>query len=291
MKLVRYQGSHGPRIGVVRDDQVSELVIEAGPTASMRRFVERVVAGEVALQEVVARTDRDTGLPLADVRLLAPIDDPAKIVAIGLNYADHAAEGQVALPQEPLVFAKFPSAIVGPDAAITWDRALTDAVDYEAELGVVIGATAWRVPPERALEHVFGYSCLDDVSARDLQFGDGQWVRAKSLDTFCPIGPWIVTADEVPDPQALGIRCVVSGETLQEATTADMYFSVAQIISRLSHAFRLEPGDVIATGTPPGVGWFREPRRMLKDGDEVVVEIDGIGRLRNPVVVGGASDR
>ena len=193
----------------------------------------------------------------------------------------------MATPREPLVFAKFPSSIVGPNDAIAWDRGLTDAVDYEAELAVLIGRSAWRVPVERALDHVFGYSCLDDVSARDLQFADGQWVRAKSLDTFCPIGPWIVTADEVADSQALGIRCIVGGEALQDGTTADMIFSVAELIGRLSHAFRLEPGDVIATGTPSGVGWFREPRRMLQDGDEVIVEIDGIGRLRNPVEVTG----
>ena len=187
------------------------------------------------------------------------------------------------LPAEPLVFAKFPSSIVGPGEAIAFDRGLTDAVDFEAELGAVIGRRARDVRVEDALDHVFGYTCLDDVSARDLQFSDGQWVRAKSLDTFCPIGPWVVTADDVPDPQRLAISCTVSGEVLQSASTGDMIFGVAELIARLSRSFTLEPGDLIATGTPPGVGWFRTPRRLLRDGDEVVVEIGGVGRLSNPV--------
>lgn len=220
-------------------------------------------------------------------RLLAPLTRPGKIVAIGLNYASHATEGSVELPKEPLVFAKFASAIVGPDEPITWDPALSDAVDYEAELAVVIGRRARNVTIETALDHVFGYTCLNDISARDLQFADGQWVRSKSLDTFCPIGPWIVTADEIEDPQALRIECEVSGQVLQSGTTADMVFSVAELIARLSAAFTLEPGDVIATGTPPGVGWFRVPRRMLRDGDDVVVRIGHIGELRNPVRAAG----
>jgi 2-keto-4-pentenoate hydratase/2-oxohepta-3-ene-1,7-dioic acid hydratase in catechol pathway len=162
---------------------------------------------------------------------------PGKIVAIGLNYADHAAEGGAQVPSEPLVFAKFASSLVGPGMPITWDCRLTDAVDYEAELAVIIGRTARHVSQENALEHVFGYTCLNDVSARDLQFADGQWVRGKSLDSFCPLGPWIVTADEIPDPQQLEISCVVSGELLQRANTADMFFPVAELIARLSRAF------------------------------------------------------
>jgi len=223
------------------------------------------------------------GLALADVRLTAPLRRPAKVVAVGVNYADHAAEGNVALPAEPLLFTKFSSSIIGPGDPITWDPALTDAVDYEAELAVVIGRLARNVPLDAALDHVFGYTCLNDVSARDLQFGDGQWVRGKSLDTFCPVGPWIVTADEIPDPQALTVECEVSGEILQSASTADMIFGVAELVSRISRSFTLEPGDLIATGTPPGVGYFREPQRLLRNGDEVVVRIGAVGELRNPV--------
>lgn len=223
----------------------------------------------------------------AEGRRLAPVSDPRKVVAIGLNYVDHAMEATLEPPKQPLVFAKFPSSIIGPGEAIRWSRSVTDGVDYEAELAVVIGRPARDVAIEDALDHVFGYTCLNDVSARDLQFADGQWVRAKSLDTFCPIGPWIVTADEIPDPQTLSISCRIGNDMLQDGTTADMIFGVADLISRLSHSFTFETGDVIATGTPPGVGWFRDPRRLLGPGDEVTVEISGIGSLCNPVVVDG----
>jgi 2-keto-4-pentenoate hydratase/2-oxohepta-3-ene-1,7-dioic acid hydratase in catechol pathway len=154
-------------------------------------------------------------------------------------------------------------------------------VDYEAELGVVIGTTARRVSAEGAYAYVAGYTCLNDVSARDLQFGDKQWVRGKSLDTFCPMGPWLVTRDELPDPHTLAIRCSVNGELLQDSNTSELIFGVPELVSFLSHAFTLLPGDVIATGTPSGVGVFRKPPRFLKDGDAVVVEIEGIGRLEN----------
>ena len=162
-------------------------------------------------------------------------------------------------------------------------RITADEAARILELAVVIGRQARNVPVDAAFNHIFGYTCLNDVSARDLQFGDGQWVRGKSLDTFCPLGPWIVTADEIPDPQALTIECEVSGEVLQAASTADMIFGVAELVSRVSRSFTLEPGDLIATGTPPGVGYFRKPQRLLRHGDEVVVRIEGLGELRNPV--------
>lgn len=242
-------------------------------------------AGPAALEALRARADpariaRD-GQSLDGLDLLAPVPRPGKVVAIGRNYRDHAAEEGVAAPDAPLIFSKWSSCVVGPDAEIRWDPAFTSQVDYEAELAVVIGRTARRVSEADALDYVLGYTCLNDVSARDLQFGDGQWVRGKSLDTFCPMGPVLVTADEIPDPQVLAIACRVAGRTLQEANTADMYFGVAAIISHCSQAFRLDPGDVIATGTPGGVGIFRDPPILLGDGDEVVVEIERIGRLRN----------
>ena len=191
------------------------------------------------------------------------------------------------------MFSKWPSSVVGHRAEVRWDPALTAQVDYEAELAVVIGRTARRVSESAALDYVLGYTCLNDVSARDLQFGDGQWVRGKSLDTFCPMGPVLVTADEIPDPQTLDIACRVNGERVQSANTRQMYFGVAAIISYCSQSFSLEPGDVIATGTPGGVGIFRDPPVLLGDGDEVVVEIERIGRLVNtcryePALVGGA---
>jgi 2-keto-4-pentenoate hydratase/2-oxohepta-3-ene-1,7-dioic acid hydratase in catechol pathway len=175
--------------------------------------------------------------------------------------------------------------VVGPGAEIRWDAGLTSQVDYEAELAVVIGRVARSVSEDRALDHVAGYTCLNDVSARDLQFADGQWSRGKSLDTFCPMGPALVTPDEVGDPQDLAICCTVGNERLQEGHTSQMYFSVAQIISHCSRAFTLEPGDVIATGTPAGVGVFRDPPRFLAAGDVVTVEIERIGRLQNTCVL------
>jgi 5-carboxymethyl-2-hydroxymuconate isomerase len=220
--------------------------------------------------------------PVTDFTRLAPVA-PRKVVAIGLNYLDHIRESGLEPPQRPLVFAKFPSSIVGPDAPIRLPRDLTQRVDWEVELAAVIGRTARAVAPDDALDHVFGYTVANDVSARDLQFADGQWVRAKSLDSFCPIGPASVTADEIPDPQALRLVCRVNGEVVQDATTDLMVFGVAELISFCSHSFTLEPGDVLLTGTPWGCGEFMDPPRSLAPGDVVECEIAGIGTLRNPV--------
>ena len=211
-----------------------------------------------------------------------PIDRPSKIVCVGLNYRDHAEEQGADLPTAPLLFAKWPNALIGPGEPIVIPRA-SKQVDYEAELGVVIGERVRSVSEENALETVRGYLCLNDVSARDLQFSDGQWTRGKSPDTFCPVGPQLVPPAEVPDPQVLGIRCVLNGEVMQDSTTANMIFTVAEVIAYASATMTLEPGDLIATGTPAGVGVFRDPPVLLKDGDEVTIEIDGLGALTNPV--------
>ena len=184
-------------------------------------------------------------------------------------------------PAAPLVFAKWPTSVIGDRAEIRWDPGLTGQVDWEAELGVVIGRRARAVDEADALDYVLGYTCLNDVSARDIQFGDGQWVRGKSLDTFCPMGPALITADEIGDPQDLAIGCLVGAERVQDARTSQMYFGVAAIVAYCSRSFTLEPGDVIATGTPGGVGVFRDPPRYLGDGDVVTVEIERIGRLVN----------
>lgn len=216
--------------------------------------------------------------------LASPLKSPSKIVAIGLNYIDHAAESKMEVPEEPLVFTKFPNSIVSGTDDIQIPTDLTQEVDYEVELGVVMGKRAKNVSKEEALSHVFGYTIVNDVSARDLQFSDGQWVRGKSLDTFCPLGPVIVTADEIPDPQTLDLGCSVNGKTLQEANTADMVFGVADLISELSHSFTFEAGDVIASGTPPGVGFSRKPPVYLTPGDHMKTWIEGIGELNNPVV-------
>ena len=209
-----------------------------------------------------------------------------KIVAVGLNYMDHVRETKGQPPANPLLFAKFPSCVVGHGDAIRVDPARAERVDWEVELAVVIGHRASRVPASRALDHVFGYTVANDVSARDLQFADGQWVRGKNLDTFCPLGPLIVSADEIADPQNLRLRTRVDGEVVQDSSTAEMIFDVATIIAFVSDHCALEPGDVLLTGTPWGCGEFMTPRRSLVAGNVVECEIDGIGVLRNPVVAG-----
>ena len=210
-----------------------------------------------------------------------PIERPGKIICVGLNYRGHAGEQRAEVPDTPILFAKWPTALIGAGEPIVLP-AISSSVDYEAELGVVIGVRAKQVPATEALGLVRGYLCANDVSARDLQFGDRQFTRGKSLDTFCPVGE-LVPASDVPDPQALRIRCLVNGEVRQDSTTADMIFGVAELIAFASEAITLEPGDLLLTGTPEGVGVFRDPPRFLADGDEVVVEIDGVGRLANPV--------
>jgi 2-keto-4-pentenoate hydratase/2-oxohepta-3-ene-1,7-dioic acid hydratase in catechol pathway len=277
MHLVTYNDGEVTRVGILGDDIVASL-----PAGAPRTMLELIQAGPGVWQSVAQVPEQETGgVPLSSVRLLPPISNPSKVMAIGLNYMDHCREQHVDPPKEPLIFAKFPTAIIGPGDAIVWNPDLTSQVDYEVELGVVIGRRAKSVEQSEALDYVFGYTVLNDVSARDLQFGDKQWVRGKSLDTFCPIGPAIVTSDEIPNPQALALRCMVNGVALQDSTTAEMIFGVAELVSFISRFITLEPGDVIATGTPYGVGVFRDPQIFLKDGDVVVAEIERIGRLEN----------
>jgi 2-keto-4-pentenoate hydratase/2-oxohepta-3-ene-1,7-dioic acid hydratase in catechol pathway len=212
-----------------------------------------------------------------------PIERPSKIVCVGLNYRDHAEEQGVALPEAPLLFAKWPNALIGPGEPIVLPAAARE-VDYEAELGVVIGTAAKGVDAADALDHVRGYLPLNDVSARDLQFADKQWTRGKSPDTFCPIGPRLVPREEVEDPQALAIRCTVNGETLQDSSTSLMIFSVAEIIAYVSEVITLEPGDLILTGTPSGVGFAMDPPRFLAPGDKVRIEIEHLGAIQHEIV-------
>ena len=213
---------------------------------------------------------------------MLPFERPGKIVCVGMNYRAHAEEQGRTAPDHPILFAKWPTALIGPGDPIVLP-AISQSIDHEAELGVVLGARVKGVSVEHALEAVRGYVCANDVSARDLQRADRQFTRAKSLDTFCPVGPVLVPAAEVPNPQALRIRCLVNGEVRQDSSTADMVFSVAELIAFASEAITLEPGDLILTGTPGGVGEFRDPPLYLRDGDEVSVEIEGIGTLTNPV--------
>jgi 2-keto-4-pentenoate hydratase/2-oxohepta-3-ene-1,7-dioic acid hydratase in catechol pathway len=227
-----------------------------------------------------------TGETAPVAKVLAPLD-PIAILCIGLNYRQHALETNAPLPQFPVLFFKNPASVQHPGDPIMLPRWLvSEKVDYECELAVVIGKRAKNVPRERALEYVFGYTCANDVSARDWQikWGGSQWCRGKTFDTFAPMGPAIVTADEIPDPHVLDISTTINGEVLQHSNTDDLIFKIPELIAHLSSVFTLEPGDVIATGTPAGVGFARNPPRWLKAGDEVVIRVEGLGDLRNPVV-------
>jgi 2-keto-4-pentenoate hydratase/2-oxohepta-3-ene-1,7-dioic acid hydratase in catechol pathway len=219
---------------------------------------------------------------LEDARLRAPVPRPGKIIAIGLNYRDHAAETKMPVPTSPIVFSKFQTSIIGPDDPVVIPPSCNKP-DYEAELAVVIGRVAKHVPRAKAYHFVHGYCAFNDVTGRDFQASDGQWQRGKSCDTFAPMGPFVATADEIPDPQNLGIRLRLNGETLQSSRTDQLIFGVPELIEFLSSCMTLEPGDVIATGTPPGVGFARNPPVFIKPGDTMEVEIDGLGVLRNPV--------
>ncbi len=225
-------------------------------------------------------------LPLlshSSIKLLSPVPKPYKLIAVGLNYTDHAHEAGVEVPPTPIYFAKTPNAATGPYDPIVIPK-ITEQVDYEAELAVVIGKRGKHIPESAALEYVAGYMAFNDVSARDMQFGDRQWFRGKSCDTFAPMGPYLVTRDEVPEPQSLKIELRLNGRVMQSSNTSQMVFSVARLISFLSKSMTLEPGDVIATGTPAGVGYVRKPPVFLRAGDIVEVDIEGVGTLRNPVI-------
>jgi 2-keto-4-pentenoate hydratase/2-oxohepta-3-ene-1,7-dioic acid hydratase in catechol pathway len=219
----------------------------------------------------------------AAIRLLAPVPRPGKLIAIGLNYRDHASESNMPIPEKPVVFSKFTTSVIGPNEAVVLPST-SKQVDYEAELAVVIGRRAKDVARVRAFDYVLGYTIINDVSARDFQFADGQWQRGKSCDTFAPMGVYIATTDEVPDPHKLSIRLRLNGNTMQDSNTDQLIFGVPDLVSFLSETITLEPGDVIATGTPPGVGFARKPPVFLKDGDRMEIEIQGLGTLANPVI-------
>jgi 2-keto-4-pentenoate hydratase/2-oxohepta-3-ene-1,7-dioic acid hydratase in catechol pathway len=214
---------------------------------------------------------------------LAPVPRPGKLICIGLNYRDHAAESNMPIPERPVVFSKFATAVIAPGEPVLLP-ATSVQVDYEAELAVVIGRRAKNVSASRAFEYVLGYTAFNDVSARDFQFADGQWQRGKSCDTFAPMGPKIVTTDVVPNPHKLSIKLTLNGQTMQDSNTDQLIFGVPELIEFLSETITLEPGDVIATGTPPGVGFARKPPVFLQPGDEMEVDIEGVGKLNTPVI-------
>ena len=295
MRLVSYKekgSDQAERLGVLTADglvNLQEAARHAGvspePFSGMLPFLWAGEAGVEQARKLVA--GRPAGLvPLSQVKLLPPVPRPGKIVAVGLNYRDHAMEyGVTQPPKYPILFAKFPNSITGPEDPIVMPVGDTQ-IDYEAELAVIIGTKGKTIPVGKALEHVAGYMPLNDVSARTWQFGDKQWVRGKSPDTFCPIGPYLTTRDDVPDAQALAIRARVNGAVLQDSNTSKMIFGVRELVEFISASITLEPGDIIATGTPEGVGVYRKPQIFLKPGDMVEIEIEKLGRLRNPVIAG-----
>ncbi len=294
MKLITYRpAGAGPQLGVIVDDQVLPLAVASGNELpnDMRSFLEMgddalELAAELATTENAAAY----GAALDAVKLLAPILNPSKIVAIGLNYMDHVRESGGKPPTIATMFTKYPSSIIGPGDAITWDPDLTGKVDFEAELAFVVGKKARNVSSTNAFDYIAGYMNCHDVSARDLQLEIGdQWVMGKSLDTFCPLGPYLVTKDEIADPHNLSIRCLVNGEALQDSNTAELVFDIPYLMEYLTRGFTLLPGDIVTTGTPNGVGAFREPPVYLKDGDIVTVVVEGLGQLTNPCVEDGAS--
>ena len=272
MRIVRYEQNGTVGYGRQREDG-SIVAVDDGPAATAGR------AWEIAL-------DAADGPVVEGANLLAPVV-PTGVLCIGLNYRKHAEESGAQAPEQPILFMKLPSAVQDPGGDIVLPRRLrSDQVDYEAELAVVIGRRCHNVTREEALDYVLGYTCGNDVSARDwqMQWGGGQWCRGKTFATFCPLGPALVTPEDIPDPNALAIKTVINGETLQDWTTRDMIFDVPELIAFLSGSTTLEPGTVIMTGTPHGVGAARTPPRFLQPGDSVTIEIESIGALTNPVV-------
>ena len=311
MRLVTFIQHEKSHVGAVLNDQYL-INLNAGYTelfrsqeasqkaegffvSSLKEFLE---VGESALktvQEIVTRAKDELKkhseehlpnclVPWDDIHITAPIPNPQKVVAIGQNYRDHCLEQNAPIPERPIIFAKFPTAVIGQGEVIRWDPALTQQVDYEAELGVVIGKRARGVSQDEAFDYVAGYVNANDVSARDLQFGDKQWVRGKSLDTFCPLGPYLVTKDEIEDPHNLAIRSILNGDVMQDSNTSNLIFNIPFLLEFITRAFTLLPGDIILTGTPPGVGVFRDPKVLLKPGDRITIEVEQLGTLTNPVV-------
>ena len=297
MRLLTYDREGEPRLGLLLGDRVVDageldLGSNLGVSPDMLSFIEASNELSGPIDEAVAKLEGDPALlarssrPLAQTRLLAPIPTPRRnLVCVGLNYAEHASESRITagVPEHVVLFTKPPSTVIGPEAAIPWHGHVSTRIDWEVELVAVVGRRGRDIPESEALDYVFGYTVGNDITARDLQAKHQQWYKGKGLDGFCPLGPWIVTADELGDPQGLRLRLRVNGELKQDANTSDMIFGVAKLISAWSQGMTLEPGDILMTGTPSGVGFARKPPEYLKPGDVVEAEIERIGLLRNVV--------
>jgi 2-keto-4-pentenoate hydratase/2-oxohepta-3-ene-1,7-dioic acid hydratase in catechol pathway len=282
MRLVSFHGPDGVRLGVDTDRGVVDVAAAAPDAPATMR--ELIAAGPTALEQVRQAVGTVTdAVPLEQLRLAPAVTDPEKIICVGLNYRKHAAEGGMPVPDQPIYFAKFRNSLAGSGEEVAIPAA-TRKADYEVELVAVIGRRTRNVPPEAALDAVFGYATGNDLSARELQTRSSQWTYGKAIDGFAPLGPYLVTADEVPDPQALRTRTWVNGDLRQDSNTRDMVFSVAELVSDLSQIMTLEPGDVVYTGTPEGVILGMAEQVWLQPGDEVVCEVEGLGRLVTPLV-------
>ncbi|MGD0296750.1 MAG: fumarylacetoacetate hydrolase family protein [Bryobacteraceae bacterium] len=280
MKLVTFRKAGGdPQAGVLVEDQVVGLA-QAGYSSVLD-----ILAGGTEARARIESWIQSSGapVPLSSITLLAPVPRPPKLICVGLNYRDHAIESKMEIPKVATIFSKFPSAVIAAGEPIVLPKNSTQP-DYEAEFAFVIGRGGRHIPAERWQEHVFGYTIINDVSARDFQMATSQWLMGKTFDTFAPMGPHIVSADEIPDPHALDIGLTINGEVLQNSNTRELIFKIPELVAFLSSVFTLEPGDVVSTGTPAGVGVARKPQRFLRPGDDVVVRVERIGELRNPVV-------
>ena len=294
MKLVAFNpknsqqppGERRYRIGaMVGEDEIADLTPSVLPLGLSASEILRCYDLSTNFVEPAMEAVNSGLLPIVDagdVRIEAPIPRPGKIICIGLNYLDHVTESGAEIPKAPLIFSKFVTCAAASEDPILLPTG-SEQVDFEAELAVVVGRRTKNVRLEDAMDHVFGYTNFNDVSARDMQFADGQWQRGKSCDTFAPFGEYVATKDEIPDPHDLRIRFRLNGETMQDSNTDQLIFKIPELIEYISRSITLEPGDVIATGTPPGVGFARKPPIFLKDGDVCEVEIEGLGTLINPV--------
>ncbi len=283
MKLLMFERVGGPPEAGVLAAGDSEIIPLAGAGFSCIYSIIRGGAGSLAKVKAFA-AQASARVALGSVRILAPIHRPPKFICIGLNYRDHAIESGMAIPEIPTVFNKFPNAVIGNGDNIVLPK-MSEQPDYEAEFAFIIGKTGKHIKGEDWRDYVFGYTNVNDVSARDVQLkGTTQWLMGKTFDTFAPMGPYIVTADEVPDPHNLNVKLTLNGQVMQNSSTKELIFNIPQLLEFLSKVFTLEPGDVVSTGTPPGVGFARKPQVLLKPGDHCIVEVEGLGQLHNPVV-------
>jgi 2-keto-4-pentenoate hydratase/2-oxohepta-3-ene-1,7-dioic acid hydratase in catechol pathway len=282
MRLVTFEADGKTRPGVLTESN-GIFDLSAAGFESMLDVIEAAALDPKKIQSLVAGSTPDTAYSLGTVKLMAPIPKPRKLICVGLNYRDHAAETGSEIPAVPTIFNKFATAVIGPGDKIVLPK-VSKKPDYEAEFAFVIGKGGRHIKAEDWTKHIFGYTIVNDVSGRDYQRATTQWLMGKTFDTFAPMGPWIVTADSIPDPHSLDISLEINGETLQNSNTRELIFKIPDLLVFLSSVFTLEPGDIVSTGTPAGVGVARNPPRFLQPGDDVVVKIPAIGELRNPVV-------